>query len=130
MSSSYAAPFERLDGALDEIAAIDPTYRRSQEKQAAMVGLSRVIARAQAQLLRILVTAEDVAVVTGARTTAAWLAEATPGPPGRGESARGVGGRSRAALDRGGRSVGDRVGEPHAGAGDGGGVGGAAEGAG
>jgi hypothetical protein len=82
MSSTYAAPFERLSACLDEISAIDPTYRSTGEKQHALVGLSEVIARAHAEQLRILGSADDIAEVTGARTTAAWLADQTRDNPG------------------------------------------------
>ena len=77
MSSRYAEPFARLHECLDELAAVDPTYRTTAEKQEALVGLSRVIARAQAEQQRVLAVADDVAVVTGARSTAAWLADET-----------------------------------------------------
>jgi hypothetical protein len=77
------SPFERLGACLDEIGAIDPTYRSTGEKQqAALVGLSEVIARAQAEQLRILATSGDIAEATGARTTAAWLADQTRDNPG------------------------------------------------
>src|SRR3954454_15792930 len=82
MSSSYAEPFERLEACLDELAAIDRIYRTTSEKQQALVGLSRTIARAHAERLRILASAEDVAESTGARTAAAWLAEETRDAPG------------------------------------------------
>src|SRR3954447_26885622 len=83
MSSSYAEPFERLEACLDEIAAIDPIYRTTSEKQQALVGLSRTIARAHAERLRILASAEDVAESTGARTAAAWLARRRGTRPAR-----------------------------------------------
>ena len=53
------------------------------EKQELLVGLSRVIARAQAEQLRVLATADDVAEATGDRSTASWLATATRDAPGR-----------------------------------------------
>ena len=77
MSSTYAASFDRLEECLDEIGAVDPGYRTTTEKQQALLGLSRVIARAQAERLRILAVGDDVAEATGARTTAAWLATST-----------------------------------------------------
>jgi hypothetical protein len=52
MSSSYAEPFARLSHALDEIAAINPAFRTTDEKQDLMTGLATLIARAQAQRLR------------------------------------------------------------------------------
>jgi len=77
MSSTYAASFDRLAEGLDEVAAIDPTYRTTEEKQDALVGLSRFIARAEAERMRILATADDVAQSTGDRSTASWLATKT-----------------------------------------------------
>ena len=47
------------------------------------MGLSRVIARAQAEQLRVLATADDIAEATGDRTTASWLATATRDAHGR-----------------------------------------------
>src|SRR5262245_38139143 len=82
MPSTYAAPFERLGACLDEIGSIDRTYRTTGEKQEALVGLPQVIARAQAEQLRILATGDDIAEVTGARSTAAWLADQTRDNPG------------------------------------------------
>ena len=82
MSSTYAEPFARLDACLDEISAVDPVYRTTAEKQEALVGLSRVIARAQAERQRVLAAADDIAEVTGHRSTAVWLATATRDAPG------------------------------------------------
>ena len=81
MSSTYAASFDRLEECLDEIGAVDPTYRTVAEKQEALVGLSRVIARAEAERLRVLAVADDIAEATGDRSTAAWLATADPRCP-------------------------------------------------
>jgi hypothetical protein len=83
MSSSYAEPFARLTDALDEIAAIDPVFRTTGEKRELMAGLAIVIARAQAQQLRVLAVADDVAEETGARSVAAWLADQTRDAHGR-----------------------------------------------
>jgi hypothetical protein len=77
MSSTYAEPFARLEACLDEIGSVDPVYRTTTEKQEALVGLSRVIARAQAERQRVLAAADDVAEATGDRSTAAWLASTT-----------------------------------------------------
>ena len=77
MSSTYAESFARLTDALDEIAAINPAFRTRVEKQDLMVGLAAFIARAQAQQLRVLATADDVAEHTGSRSAAAWLADET-----------------------------------------------------
>ena len=77
MPSMYASPLEVVERGLDELATIDPGYRTTAEKQAALVGLSRVIARAEAERMRVLAAADDVAEATGARSTAAWLAVET-----------------------------------------------------
>jgi len=83
MSSSYVESLTRLTEALDEIAAINPAFRTTAEKQDLMVGLAAFITRAQAQQLRVLATADDVAEQTGSRSAAAWLADETRDAPGR-----------------------------------------------
>src|SRR5688572_18439691 len=82
MSTTYTEPLARLEGALDELAAIAPEFRTVGEKQDLLVGLGRVIARAQAEQLRVLAVGDDVAEATGDRTTASWLATATRDAPG------------------------------------------------
>ena len=77
MSSTYASTLERVERGLDELATIDPAYRTTAEKQGALVGLSRIIARAEAERMRVLAAADDVVEATGARSTAAWLAVET-----------------------------------------------------
>ncbi len=83
MSTTYAEPLARINGGLDDLAGIAPEFRGTGEKQELLVGLSRVIARAQAEQLRVLATADDVAEATGDRSTATWLATATRDAPGR-----------------------------------------------
>ncbi len=83
MSSQYADPCERLEACLAEIGAVNPTFRTTAEKQQALVALSRARARLAAEEMRILATADDVAEATGARSTAAWLAQTTKDSPGR-----------------------------------------------
>jgi hypothetical protein len=82
MSSTYAAPFERLGACLDEIGSIDPTYRTTGEKQRALIALAHAKARIAAEELRILANGDDIAETTGARSTAAWLADQTRDNPG------------------------------------------------
>ena len=77
MSSTYTEPLDRLEECLDQVAAIDPTYRTTAEKQEALLRLSALITRAQAEQLRVLAVADDIAETTGDRSTATWLAEAT-----------------------------------------------------
>ena len=62
---------------LDELAAISPEFRTTAEKQEHLVGISRLIARAEAERLRVLASAGDIADATRTRSTAAWLAEET-----------------------------------------------------
>ena len=83
MSTTYAEPLARIEGGLDDLAAIAPEFRTTGEKQDLLVGLSRVIARAQAEQLRVLAIADDVAEATGDRSTASWLATATRDAHGR-----------------------------------------------
>ncbi|MBF4764336.1 DUF222 domain-containing protein [Nocardioides islandensis] len=77
MSSTYAAPLDAVERALDDLATIAPDYRSTGEKKDALVRLSRIVARVEAERIRILATAEDIAVETGARSTAHWLAAET-----------------------------------------------------
>ena len=77
MSSTYAEPLDRLDGVLDELAAISPEYRTVDEKQELLLRISRLISRAEAERLRVLAASDDIAEVTGDRSTATWLATKT-----------------------------------------------------
>jgi hypothetical protein len=76
MSSTYAEPLELLARGLDDLARIDPGYRTTGEHKDALVGLSRFIARAEGERMRVLAVADDLAAETGARSTAHWLADA------------------------------------------------------
>jgi hypothetical protein len=82
MSSTYAEPIARLEASLDEIGECDPVYRTTAEKQEVLAALSRAKARVEAEVMRVLACADDVAELTGARSTAAWLAEETRDAPG------------------------------------------------
>ena len=77
MSSTYAVPWEGLRDALDELAGIDPVYRTVAEKQDALLAMARLRSRLKVEELRILATSEDIAIETGDRSTASWLATAT-----------------------------------------------------
>ena len=61
MSSMYAEPLEVLERGLDVLARIDPGYRTAREQQDVLVGLSRFIARAEAERMRVLAVADDIA---------------------------------------------------------------------
>src|SRR5215210_3400049 len=82
MSSTYAEPLAVLARGLDDLAAIDPGYRTTGEQKDLLVGLSRFITRAEAERMRVLAVADDIAVETGSRSTAHWLADATHDNPG------------------------------------------------
>ena len=71
-----------IGAALDEVAGVDPLYMTPAAKAAAMVELSRVIGRAQGLLLRVVASADDVALDAGSRSAAAWLAHETRVTPG------------------------------------------------
>ncbi|MBF4765711.1 DUF222 domain-containing protein [Nocardioides islandensis] len=77
MSSTYAAPLDAVEHALDDLATIAPDYRSTGEKKDALIRLSRIVARVEAERIRILAVSEDIAVETGARSTAHWLAAET-----------------------------------------------------
>jgi sugar phosphate isomerase/epimerase len=77
MSSTYAEPLDRLDAVLDELAAIGPEFRTVADRQEFLLRISRVIGRAEAERLRVLAASDDIAVATGDRSTATWLATQT-----------------------------------------------------
>ena len=62
---------------VDEFGAVDPIHLTTVEKQSAMVDLARERSRLEAIELRILACSDDVAVVTGARSAAVWVADQT-----------------------------------------------------
>ena len=76
MSSTYAEPLDRLDGVLDELASISPEFRSTVSGRSSC-SASRVISRAEAARLRVLAASDDIAEVTGDRSTATWLATQT-----------------------------------------------------
>ena len=49
----------------------------TEQKQSALVELTRLSSRMESLKLRVLAAADDIAVETGARSTAAWLADTT-----------------------------------------------------
>jgi hypothetical protein len=63
-----------LDGALDGVAEVDPIYMATDDKAAALLGLSSLIDRVEELRMRVLAAAGDVADREGARDAAAWLA--------------------------------------------------------
>jgi hypothetical protein len=77
MSSTYAEPLDLVERGLDELAAIGPEFRTVADRQEFLLRISRVIGRAEAERLRVLAASDDIAVVTGDRSTATWLATQT-----------------------------------------------------
>ena len=63
MSSTYASPLDLVERGLDELAAIGPEFRSTGERQEFLVAISRVIARAEAERLRVLAASDDIAEV-------------------------------------------------------------------
>jgi hypothetical protein len=63
-----------LDGALTEVAEVDPIYMSTDDKAAALLGLSSILDRVEELRMRVLAGADDVATRDGARDAAAWLA--------------------------------------------------------
>ncbi|MFA6576489.1 MAG: DUF222 domain-containing protein [Nocardioides sp.] len=63
-----------VDGALGAVAEVDPIYMATDEKAAALLGLSSLLDRVEELRMRVLATADDVAAQVGARDAAAWLA--------------------------------------------------------
>jgi hypothetical protein len=84
--SSLAA----MEAALDEVAGVDPLFMGVTEKKTALVLAARVGARLEALRMRLLVSAADVAIETGARSAAAWLANETREAPGLVQRAAGL----------------------------------------
>ncbi|GEP32616.1 HNH endonuclease [Nocardioides szechwanensis] len=77
-----------VDGALAEVAEVDPIYMSTDEKAAALLGLSSLLDRVEELRMRVLAAADDVAAREGARDAAAWLAHR--GRRDRGECRRGL----------------------------------------
>ena len=77
MSSTSRLPIGELDAVLDEILAVDPIYLTTAEKQSASLQLAKADARLQAARLRLLAVSDDIAEITGDRSTATWLADET-----------------------------------------------------
>ncbi|MBF4763625.1 DUF222 domain-containing protein [Nocardioides islandensis] len=77
MSSRSETPIAAINAALDDLAGVDPTYQTVAERKARLTAISQVIAKAEADRLRVLAVSDDIAIETGARSTAHWLAAET-----------------------------------------------------
>jgi hypothetical protein len=96
-----------MSAALDRVAGVDPAYMTTPAKATALTELSRVVARAQGLLLRVLANADDVALDQGARSVEAWLAHETRADVGPMLAA----GRLADALETRWRRLGDALGQ-------------------
>lgn len=65
-----------LETAVKDVADVSPTFMGTDDKAAALCGLTRVAGQLDELRLRVLAGADDVAEQTGARDAAAWLAHA------------------------------------------------------
>jgi hypothetical protein len=66
-----------IGSALDQVADVDPMYMTTTDKADSLVELTRLSGRLEALRLRVLGTADDVALDSGARSAEAWLAHET-----------------------------------------------------
>jgi hypothetical protein len=66
-----------LDGALNDVASVEPGFMSVGDKQAALTALVSVRSQLDALTARVLAAAGDVAEAQGLRDVAAWLAAAT-----------------------------------------------------
>ncbi|MEO6509724.1 MAG: hypothetical protein ABIO16_01950, partial [Nocardioides sp.] len=84
MAITERLPFEGIDALMDQAASSNPVFFTTTEKQEAVLRWARLIARAQAELMRVLAVGDDIAIETGAKSTAHWLADATRDAIGQG----------------------------------------------
>jgi hypothetical protein len=68
---------ETIGEALDDVASVEPVFMTTEQKQTALVELTRLASRVESLKLRVLAADDDIALETGARSTAAWLADTT-----------------------------------------------------
>lgn len=70
-----------MRAALDAVAAVQPTYMSTADKQTALVELARIEGRVAELRMRVLAASGEVGEESGARDAAAWLAHATQAEP-------------------------------------------------
>src|SRR5262245_27206235 len=75
----------RVDAALDDVAELDPSFLSTGEKERALVGVQRELARLEGLRLQLVSAAGDVAEEHAARSAGVWLAAET-----RHDAAQGV----------------------------------------
>ncbi len=76
-SHPVLACVDAIAEALDEVAGVEPVFMTTEQKQTALIELTKLSSRMESLKLRVLAAADDIAVETGARSTAAWLADTT-----------------------------------------------------
>lgn len=68
------ACLDRIDDALTDVADIDPTFMRTNDKAEALLHVARLETQLAGLKMRLMVACDDVAAADGARDAAAWLA--------------------------------------------------------
>jgi hypothetical protein len=71
------AAVRACEGSLDQVAGVDPLFASVEEKQTLLVELTRLSARVTALRAQVLAVGDDLAVQTGTRDPATWLAVET-----------------------------------------------------
>ena len=71
----------RVVGELEDVLALDPAFMATRDKEAALLAWTKVATLVEAERLRLLAAAEDVAAEHGARDAAGWLAHETHRDP-------------------------------------------------
>lgn len=72
---------QEIEGALESVAEVDPTFMTVGEKDAALMALHRLETRLTALKLRVLAVASDLAETDGSRDAATWLASRVQADP-------------------------------------------------
>lgn len=71
-----------VDAALDDVAALDPTFLPTGDKSRALLAVDRELSRLEGLRLELLAASSDVAADAGARSAGVWLAaESRTGAP-------------------------------------------------
>jgi hypothetical protein len=66
-----------LSAALKQVAGVEPAFMSTSDKEAALVALAAARSELDSLFLRVLASADDIAVAHGLRDAAAWLAAET-----------------------------------------------------
>jgi hypothetical protein len=68
---------EAMAAALKDVVDVDPVFMATEDKAAALAGVTSVLSRAEELRLRLLASADDLAEQSADRDAAAWLARTT-----------------------------------------------------